>query len=65
MCRRKSEVVCSVVRDCEGVKINLADTKVRQAMVAEAVWLTTVCGFDGVQWDYEICDDNDPNLPVF
>ena len=28
-------------------------------MVEEAVWLTTTCGFDGVQWDYEICRDGD------
>ena len=29
---------------------------------AEAVWLCTVCGFEGVQWDYEICEDRDKDL---
>jgi hypothetical protein len=43
-------------------EVNLADTTVRGEMVKEAVWLTTVCGFDGIQWDYEICGDNDPYL---
>jgi spore germination protein YaaH len=31
-------------------------------MVREAVWLVEECGFDGVQWDYEICRDGDPAL---
>lgn len=43
-------------------EVNLANRAIRLEMVAEAVWLTTVCGFDGIQWDYEICDDNDPDL---
>jgi hypothetical protein len=42
--------------------VSLSDPNVRRTMIAEAVWLTTVCGFDGVQWDYEICEDNDPDL---
>jgi hypothetical protein len=42
--------------------VNLADSAVRRRMVEEARWLTTACGFDGVQWDYEICADGDPDL---
>jgi spore germination protein YaaH len=40
----------------------LSDPAVRQKMVAEALWLCTECGFDGVQWDYEICEDGNPDL---
>jgi spore germination protein YaaH len=40
----------------------LSDPSVRQKMVAEALWLCTECGFDGVQWDYEICEDGNPDL---
>lgn len=40
----------------------LADPAVRRAMVREARWLVTACGFDGVQWDYEICDNGDPDF---
>lgn len=43
-------------------EVDLANATVRAEMVKEAVWLTQVCGFDGVQWDYEICDDNDPHF---
>jgi hypothetical protein len=42
--------------------VNLADPQVRQAMVHEAQWLVQTCGFDGVQWDYEVCDDGDPDF---
>jgi hypothetical protein len=35
---------------------------VRQRMAAEARSLTTDAGFDGVQWDYEVCPDNDRGL---
>jgi hypothetical protein len=42
--------------------VDLSDASVRARMVREAVWLTTVCGFDGVQWDYEICPDGDLHL---
>ncbi|WP_309714278.1 glycosyl hydrolase family 18 protein [Armatimonas sp.] len=40
----------------------LSDPAVRKKMVAEALWLCTKCGFDGVQWDYEICEDGNPDL---
>ena len=43
-------------------KVNLKKADVRRRMVEEAVWLTTDCGFDGVQWDYEICRSGDPGL---
>jgi hypothetical protein len=42
--------------------VDISDSKVRQVMVAEAHWLVTECGFDGIQWDYEICPDGDENL---
>jgi spore germination protein YaaH len=35
---------------------------VRAGMVEDAVWLVRDCGFQGVQWDYEICPDGDPWL---
>lgn len=42
--------------------VKLRDPVARRKMVAEAVWLCTVCGFEGVQWDYEICEDGDKDL---
>ena len=39
--------------------VHLGDEAVRRAMIAEALWLVNNCGFDGIQWDYEICDDGD------
>jgi hypothetical protein len=42
--------------------VDISQPKTRRAMVAEAQWLAQNCGFDGVQWDYEICDDGDENL---
>jgi hypothetical protein len=42
--------------------VDLSSEEVRQRMVEEARWLVTRCGFDGVQWDYEIVDDGDPYL---
>lgn len=40
-------------------EVDLASAAVRLAMVREAVWLCEECGFDGVQWDYEVCPDGD------
>ncbi len=42
--------------------VDLASAPVRRQMVREAAWLANTCGFDGVQWDYEVCDDGDPNF---
>ncbi|RYG35070.1 hypothetical protein EON81_13805 [bacterium] len=42
--------------------VDLSKPETRRNMVAEAVWLVREVGFDGVQWDYEICNDRDPNL---
>ncbi len=42
--------------------VDLSRPEVRRAMVQEAVWLVTVCGFDGIQWDYEICPSGDADL---
>lgn len=39
--------------------VDLTKPAVRRAMVQQAVWLVGDCGFDGVQWDYEICPDGD------
>jgi spore germination protein YaaH len=42
--------------------VDLHNPAVRAQMVAQARWLCETCGFDGVQWDYEICEDGDPDL---
>lgn len=42
--------------------VDLNDPGVRRRMAEEARWLTTECGFDGIQWDYEICADGEPGL---
>jgi hypothetical protein len=42
--------------------VRLSDAAVRRRMVSEAVWLTEECGFDGVQWDYEVCKSGDPHF---
>lgn len=42
--------------------VDLGDIAVRQRMVGEAVRLVTECGFDGVQWDYEVVGKHDPDL---
>jgi spore germination protein YaaH len=43
-------------------EVALSNAAVRKAMVSEARWLVEKCGFDGVQWDYEICQDGDPDF---
>ncbi len=40
--------------------VDLREQTMRAAMVREAQWLVDECGFDGVQWDYEICENNNP-----
>lgn len=42
--------------------VDLSNEAVRRQMVAEARWLVEECGFDGVQWDYEICASGDPHF---
>lgn len=42
--------------------VDITDPSVRQQMVREAVWLVNECGFDGVQWDYEVCPSGDESL---
>jgi hypothetical protein len=39
--------------------VDLSKAEVRQKMADEAAWLVAECGFDGIQWDYEICPDGD------
>src|SRR5579871_3655880 len=41
---------------------NLRDPTVRHNAVDQAQWLVKTCGFDGVQWDYEPCNDGDPGM---
>ncbi|MBC8137822.1 MAG: hypothetical protein H8F28_18225 [Fibrella sp.] len=41
---------------------NLSEPEHRHRLVGEARFLVTECGFNGVQWDYEICPDNDAGL---
>jgi hypothetical protein len=43
-------------------EVDLSNASVRRRMVEEAHWLVTACGFDGVQWDYEICESGDPHF---
>lgn len=43
-------------------KVDLSVPAVRKAMIDEAIWLVKTCGFAGVQWDYEICDDGDQDF---
>lgn len=42
--------------------VELADPVIRTTVVREASWLVRECGFDGVQWDYEICRNGDTRL---
>lgn len=42
--------------------VDLSNPAVRKAMVDGAMWLIDNCGFDGVQWDYEICPSGDPGF---
>jgi hypothetical protein len=42
--------------------VDLEKPEVRARMVAEAVWLVNECGFDGIQWDYEICGEGNKGL---
>ena len=43
---------------------DLSDADLRRRIVSEAQFLVAECGFDGVQWDYEICPDADTGLPA-
>jgi len=45
-----------------GGSVNIADAGVRRRMSAEALWLVKECGFDGIQWDYEMCPNGDRSL---
>jgi hypothetical protein len=42
--------------------VDLSNADLRRRMVREAVWLAADCGFDGIQWDYEVCSDGDQGL---
>jgi hypothetical protein len=64
---RSLNALCPAVRrlawiyvDDKGVALSKPD--IRTKMIREAKWLVTECGFDGIQWDYEICPDGDPNF---
>lgn len=45
-----------------GGQVDLMKPAVRAKLIKEAQWLTENCGFDGVQWDYEFCQNGDPGL---
>ncbi len=45
-----------------GGVVDLSDSPTRQTIIAEALFLTTQAGFDGIQYDYEICRDGDPGF---
>ena len=38
---------------------DLSNPDVRKNLIEQARWLTSVCGFDGIQWDYEFCFNGD------
>jgi spore germination protein YaaH len=40
-------------------KNDLSNPAVRKNLIDQARWLTEVCGFDGIQWDYEFCFNGD------
>lgn len=42
--------------------VDLESPAVRKVIVREALWLSTKCGFDGIHWDYEICENGEPGL---
>jgi hypothetical protein len=44
--------------------VDPARPEVRRGMAETARWLVQECGFDGVQWDYEVCQDGNPALPT-
>jgi spore germination protein YaaH len=43
-------------------EVDLMNVAVRGQMIREAKWLVEECGFDGIQWDYEICRENEPGF---
>jgi hypothetical protein len=45
-----------------GGNVDIGDPSIRKKMVSEAKWLIDECGFQGIQWDYEICPDRDPHF---
>ena len=42
--------------------VPITETGIRSQMAEEARWLVEECGFDGIQWDYEITTSNEPGL---
>ena len=42
--------------------VDLSKPEIRAKMVTEAKWLCETCGFEGIQWDYEICEDGNKDL---
>jgi len=42
--------------------VDIGNVQVRKTIVQQIIWLTDKCGFDGVQLDYEICQDGDANF---
>ena len=48
----------------EGEKpyVDIGNPVIRQRIIQEAQWLLKDCGFDGIQWDYEVCHNNDQRL---
>lgn len=42
--------------------VRLSDPAVRKVLIGQGRRLLTEGGFDGIQWDYEICDDGDASL---
>ena len=44
-------------------RVDLSSSSVRKNFgLSEAEWLVKTAGFDGIQWDYEVCPDGDRPL---
>ncbi|HEY9679541.1 MAG TPA: glycosyl hydrolase family 18 protein [Drouetiella sp.] len=41
---------------------DLNNPAIRKTLVDQALWLVNDCGFDGVQWDYEFCTNDNAGL---
>lgn len=42
--------------------VDIGNAKVRANIIEEARWLVETCGFVGVQFDYEMCEDGDKSF---
>lgn len=50
------------VNVASGGEVDLSKPDVKSKMASEAAWLVRECGYDGIQWDFEVCEDGNTNL---